>query len=272
MSHDSSEAESKQVSPSSEPAGPADRQQGADQRSCGVICGLFIGLIVGGVMWYLIWHFEPNSRERQPFRIPGEVLAKAEGYVVPPREIRDEINKHATRVAIMNDMFFIGAFGLLLAGALTLANGLYRRSILLALLGTVCAACLGAVIGCAAGAAGHIAFNELPSRTGLSPLAITIVGQSIMLSILGIGTGLAFALLARQGWRTLNFVAFGLIAGVLAAIVFAVAASLVTPDAGTYAALPDQLGQGRLLWGLVVGGILGLLIPAAANPAKPHKD
>lgn len=232
-------------------------------RTFGPIGGLICGTIVGGLMWLLLMQFEPSHPDRQPFSMPAEVAAKTEGYVVPPKEIQLELQYWERRVAIMNDVFFIGLFGLLLASSLGIAHGIYKKSPKAGLITALASGLIACAIGLGAGAAGHFAFKLLPEKTAWDPLVITIAAQGTMLALLGGGVGLAFALGTRGKYGFFNFVSFGVVSGILSAMAFAVFSSILTPNTDTFGAIPGSIGMGRLLWCVIVGVAVGALIPAA---------
>jgi hypothetical protein len=229
----------------------------------GPVTGLIVGLVIGGCMWFLLFQFEPQHPERQPFSTPAEVIAKTEGYVVPPKEIQLEIEFWERRVAMLNDVFFLGLFGLLLSMGMGVALGIHRRSLKTAMIAAITGGLIGCVFGLCAGLAGHYSFILLPEKTEMDPLVITIVAQGIMLSILGLGVGLAFGIITGRRHGVLNFMSFGLFAGILSAMVFAISASILTPQTDTYASIPDPIGLGRLLWCLVIGVVIAAMVTAA---------
>lgn len=231
------------------------------------LLGLLVGFVIGGLMWLALYQWEPQHPEHQPFSTPAEVIAKTEGYVVPPKEIQIEIEEWERFVAVANDVFFLTLWGVLLTLGLSVAQGLYQPSAGAAIVGGIVAVVIGALFGAGAGFAGHYSFKLLPDKTDMDPLVLTIVAQGIMLGILGAGVGLAFGMLTRGQHGVVKSTAFGLLAGILASMAFAVSTSMLTPTTDTFATIPESVGMGRVLWCLVIGVVVACMV-TAAGPGK----
>jgi hypothetical protein len=68
---------------------------------------------------------------------------------------------------------------------------------------------------------------------------------------------------------TLKSTLAGVAAGVLAAILYPLAVSMLLPGASTDALLPEER-LNRLLWALLLSAIIGLVIPIAGRRRKPN--
>ena len=157
----------------------------------------------------------------------------------------------------------------LLASLLAVGEGIARRSLRTAVSGAVLGILVGGILGGLAGLAGFLLDNYLESFEGLSKLARTLCVQGVLLGGLGAAVGLAFGALTRRTSATLTCLAYGLLGGGLAALIWPVCAALVLPTMDPDCTFPSQ-GSVRLLWIAVVSVAFGLLIPEALRPRVPR--
>jgi len=159
-------------------------------------------------------------------------------------------------------MVALSWLGGLIAGAIAIGEAFARRSPRAVLL----AVPLAAAGGCAAGWIGSLAYEAF----GIGPLASlgdTVKAQAPMLGLLGAGVGLALggSHLSLRGGLALS--GAGLLAGLLASLVYPVAVSVLLPTASTDSLIP-QGAVNRLVWIGIAAGLLGATVAGAARPRQ----
>ena len=113
---------------------------------------------------------------------------------------------------------------------------------------------VGAVGGFAAGLAGGLVY-----RGPLGDLADNVKLQVVMLGLLGLGVGLALGIPRRHVRKIAAAAIAGALGGLLAAVLYPVATSLLLPSAGTDLLIPAGTGN-RVLWLGISSGVLGLVV------------
>ncbi len=227
---------------------------------------LLLSALVGGALtWFLLQNSYPM------FDIPEELLERTKGAreTLPP-ELQAAFKEAYQRVDSNHAIVVSGILRALLASLLAVGEGIARRSLRTAVSGAVLGILVGGILGGLAGLAGFLLDNYLESFPGLSKLARTLCVQGVLLGGLGAAVGLAFGALTRRTSATLTCLAYGLLGGGLAALIWPVCAALVLPTMDPDCTIPSQ-GSVRLLWIAVVSVAFGLLIPEALRPRVPRR-
>ena len=244
---------------SAPPAAAARRQDGF---AAGPLAWLLVALAAGAVAWVLLETFDPV------FAVP-EHLAN----LPTPAPVEDLIAlEMASRKAeTRNAILFVGILGAAVGGSLAVGEGVARRSGRAVLTAALAATAVAAAFGCLAALAGHAVFDYHRPLQDLSPLAKTIRTQGAMLATLGAGIGLAVGLFSGS-WRTgLTCLAGGLLAGVLAGMVYPMLAAVFLPGVATELVVP--LGAvDRLLWIAVIAGLAAAIISSVARRRPPRES
>ncbi len=108
--------------------------------------------------------------------------------------------------------------------------------------------------GFAAGLTGGLVY-----KGPLGDLAENVKLQVVMLGLLGLGVGLALGIPRRHFRKIAAAAVPARLGGVLAAVLYPVAASLLLPAAGTDLLIPAGVAN-RLLWLGISSGVLGLVV------------
>jgi hypothetical protein len=154
-----------------------------------------------------------------------------------------------------------------LGGLLSLAFAM-TRSACCSLPVRVCAAVpVGMLLGGAAGFLGCIAHQTLTPYEMYPTVADTVKVQSILLGLFGAGVGSAAGLFHRPPKTVLQCAVAGLVAGILAGMMFPLIASFVLPAANVQPLIPPQPVP-QLLWLGFSCILLGLIVPLGADPAS----
>ncbi len=147
-------------------------------------------------------------------------------------------------------MLNLGWFGALLAGMLGLSAA-DREAFAGAAAGRHPVSAVG---GFAAGLTGGLVY-----KGPLGDLAENVKLQVVMLGLLGLGVGLALGDSTQTFPQDRRGGDAGALGGVLAAVLYPVAASLLLPTAGTDLLIPAGVAN-RLLWLGISSGVLGLVV------------
>ncbi|MHB8974912.1 MAG: hypothetical protein ACYC3X_31495 [Pirellulaceae bacterium] len=226
---------------------------------------LLLSALVGGALtWLLLWGIYPI------FAIPEELAAQAFGKRDLPPELTAALMVAARTVDLQHAMVVTGIFGALLASLLACGEGLARRSLWTVVFGTVLGVVVGGGVGCLAGLLGFLVDDHLTSVEGVTTLTRSVCAQGVMLAGLGAAVGLAFGLLTRRASAALTCLAYGLLGGGLAAMLFPIGVALVVPNLDPEPTIPSH-EMIRLAWIATVSGLLGLLIPEALRPRAPRR-
>jgi hypothetical protein len=209
--------------------------------------GLLLALVAGAISWGIIQGVHPLFRVDKKFDVPS--IGMPPELFAAHRRQQDFVDRwHAAS--------YVGALGLLVAGALGLCAGLRRRSWLPLLI----APPLGTVGGAIGGPLGCLVYEYVRAQVGQAELTHTIAAQLLVAVPLGLSVGLGLGLATRSASGATRAALAGVIAGVLAAAVYPVAISILLPAASTDALMPEE-GSSRLLWLGILSGMLGLVIP-----------
>ena len=213
--------------------------------------GLTLGLVAGLLTFGFVQAFDPL------FHVPKEVHVPSIGM---PPELFAAHRRQQDRVDRWHAMLYTGELGLLVGGALGLAEGVVRRSWLPLLL----AAPTGALGGAVGASLGCAVYEYVRANVGQAELMHTI-GAELLLSVpLGLGVGIGLGLATLSPRSILRLALAGMASGVLAGVVYPLAISILFPDVSTDALLSDEW-RGRLLWLSVSSGLLGLVIPLGSR-------
>jgi hypothetical protein len=188
------------------------------------------------------------------------------GGLAPLASVEDSIDlETASHRALSNNAtLFVTILGVIVGGGLAASEAVARRLGWFILAAVLAGAAVGALFGFLAGLAGNMAFDLHQPIGSLSPLAKTIRSQTAMLGILGVGIGLSMGLLSGCRRTVLTCGVGGLLAGVLAGIVYPMLAAVCLPTVATELVVPSHRA-GRLLWIGVMTGLLGVAIPGVAR-------
>jgi hypothetical protein len=224
----------------------------------GPLAGLLFGLLGGLLAYLLIQAFHPL------FAIPDEVTAN---MMTVPDELQRPVDRN-------NAMAALAILGGAAAAALSVGEGLCRRSWLTVLAAGAACTLLGAAVGCLAGYLGFIGLEHYQSRADLTNLVKTLRVQSAMLGALGAGVGLGLgAFAARRFGAAIQGLIAGLLAGGLAGMVYPVICAAFMPGVITEVVVPIWTTE-RLVWIGLFTGLVGVTIPAIVRkkPPKPRSE
>jgi len=217
------------------------------------IGALLFGVLGGLVAWVAIEMFLPM------IKIPDEITSK---MMSVPEPMVQKIN-------LKREIFTLTVIGGLAGLALAVGEGFSRRCWKSAILGGIACAVLGAAFGALAGYVGHVAYLQLKASRAMSDLVRTMVVHGSMFAIIGGGVGLALgALLVRRVGATIKCFIAGLLAAVLAVVIYTVLSAVFLPNAITDVVIPLKAAE-RVLWICLATGLLGLVVAAIARPAAP---
>ena len=213
---------------------------------------LILALVAGAIVWGGIHFAHPLFHVPKEFDIPN-IGAPPERHAAHRREKNKLDRWHAA--------IYLGGLGLLIAAALGLREGHRRRSWLPPLF----AMPLGAIGGAIGGILGCLVYERLGPNVG--ELGPTITAQLLAAIHLGLGVGLGLGLATKSVAAAMKTALAGVAAGALAGIIYSIAVSLLFPEASTDALLPAEAST-RLLWLGMFAGMIGLVIPLAAQRSK----
>jgi hypothetical protein len=242
------------------PEGSAPVADRPDQLAAGPLAGLLIALLAGAVCWVLL-----------ETAFPVFAISDRLANLPTPAPVEDlvELEMANRQAASRNAILFLGILGAVVGGGLAVGEGVARRSGRLILTAVLAGTAVAALFGCLAGLIGHMAFDFHRPIEGLSPLAKTIRTQAILSATLGLGLGLAVGMISRRGRIALTCLVGGLLAGVLAGIVYPMLTAICFPGLATESVVPSQT-IGRLVWIAVLTGFAGLVIPGVARQRRPR--
>lgn len=223
---------------SQQPRGVEAKSRG---RKRALLAALLLALVGGAMTWCVLEYTPPVFTVPQEYEVPnlGAPPEKLEAL----RVVQGQVNR-------ANAVLNLGWFGALLAGMLGLGEAIARRSLAPLLV----AIPVGAAGGFAAGLAGGLVY-----KGPLGDLAENVKLQVVMLGLLGLGVGLALGIPRRHFRKIAAAAIAGALGGVLAAVLYPVAASLLLPAAGTDLLIPAGVAN-RLLWLGISSGVLGLVV------------
>ena len=202
---------------------------------------LLLALAGGAMTWCVLEYTPPVFTVPKEYEVPG--------LGAPPEKL-EALRIVQGQVDRGNAVLNLGWFGALLAGMLGLGEAIARRSLAPLLV----AIPVGAAGGFAAGLAGGLVYGG-----PLGDLAENVKVQVVMLGLLGLGVGLALGIPRRHFRKIAAAAIAGALGGVLAAVLYPVAASLLLPTAGTDLLIPAGTGN-RVLWLGISSGVLGLVV------------
>lgn len=239
----------------SEPGGaetlqePTGTLQG--ERRGSPLVGLALGMAGAVLAWGALQAFFPV------FAIPKELDNLP--VPVPDKLFLQQLaaQDHADR---LNAVLLLSLFGVLVGGLLAPSAQAGRRSFGTILRNRGVGGLVGGLFGALAALVGIVAHDIHSEIRNVTPLAKTIRVQSIMFATLGCGIGLAIGGLV--GWRrAVGALATGILAGVLAGMLYPFLAGVLLPNSITETLVPRGTVN-RLLWLGLAGSLLGMLIPA----------
>ncbi len=255
---DSNTASSGAVAGPERIAAAAGRRDGL---AAGPLAGLLVALAAGAVCWVLLETAFPVFTVSEDL-IPG---------AFPSDEEMLAFEVALGEAVFRNAILFVGIFGAVVGGGLAVGEGVAQRSRRIVLKAALAGTAVAAVFGCLAALTGHVAFDYHYPIEGLSPLAKTIRTQAAMLATLGAGIGLAVGIFS--GGRRIGFtcVVGGLLAGVLAGMVYPMVTAVCFPGIATELVVPYGTVD-RFLWIGVMTGLAGVIIPGVGRRRPPRKD
>ena len=247
-----------------EPSGAvADRENAvsadrANELATGPLVGLLIALLAGAFCWVLLETI-----------FPVFVISERLANLPTPAPVEDlaELEMANRQAARRNAILFLGILGAVVGGSLAVGEGVLRRSGRIVLTAVLIGTAVAAVFGGLAGLNGHMAFDFHRPIEGLSPLAKTIRTQAAMLATFGLGIGMAVGMVSGRGRIALTCIVGGLLAGVLAGIVYPMLTAICFPGLATESVVPSQ-AIGRVVWIAVLTGLAGLIIPGVTRQRK----
>jgi hypothetical protein len=152
--------------------------------------------------------------------------------------------KEKNRARVVHASTVIGGLGLLMGALMSVGEAAKKRFPQGAVVRALSGAVLAALSGGLGGLLGSLLMIQLVPDQDISPMARTILAHSVMLGMLGIGVGLAIGLIVGVGAPKIitSSAGAGLVAGVLAAVLFPIVIGLLIPSIPTDAIIPDDSG------------------------------
>ena len=218
----------------------------------GLTMALFAGLVVWGILEMIM-----------PVFVLPEHLRDAGGNM--PEELHRELFAALKVNTEQNAILSLVLLASILALVLSVTELLHRRAGLRVAWGGLLAGLLAGVVALGAVTLA-IELHDALSLEG-NRLGKTLIVQSAMLGMTGLGIGLAIAVPMFRPRLFLTCLAGCLIGGLLAALIFPISASVCLPHVNTDQLIP-QPGVGRLLWAALATGLIGL---AACGLGKKKK-
>ena len=238
-----------------EPTKSTSTELPASALKLGPLTGLMLSLIAGAVIFVVIQTAHPV------FQVPEEFHA-----AMGAAPAVWEANRLASnRVDRYHAMLYVGGLGLLIGLVLGFREGTLRRS----WLPPIFAALLGGGGGALGGFLGCLIYEHVHVGVGQAELSHTITAQLLVAAPLGVSIGLGLGLATRTLGGAIMAALGGAAAGLLAAVLYPVAVSILLPEASTDALLPHERGS-RLVWLALLSGLIGLFIPIAARRRRRH--
>jgi len=213
--------------------------------------GLLFGFAASVVTWGVVQVSHPVFWVGKEFDVP-RIGMPPEKFAAHRRE-QDRIDQwHAA--------LYLGNLGLLLGVAIGARAAVARRS----WVPPIVAGPFGAIGGAVGGALGCMVLQQVRTAIGEVDLLHTVEAQLACGMPLGLGVGLGLGLATKTASNAMSGALAGLAGGALAAVVYPVVVSLLMPEAGTDALLPEGAAT-RLLWIAMLAGTIGLVIPMAGG-------
>jgi hypothetical protein len=213
-------------------------------------------LLAGAIVWGVVQGVHPLFRVAKEFEAPS--IGMAPEVYLANRRAQERVDR-------MHAMVYVGLLGALVGMGLGAVRSVQRsrpRWIVLIV------AAGGAIGGAVGGLAGSRVQEYVAEHVGQPELLHTVAAQGAIWLPLGAALGLGLWLTARPGKPPLHELAAGVAAGLIAAVAYPIAVSVLAPAASTDHLLPlDRASQA--LWLLLAAGVFGLVLPLVARPC-PH--
>ncbi len=225
------------------------------------------GLILSGFVALLVW----GLLELMPsvFELPKH-LQELSGNA--PEKLQKELLDTSLATSNKNAVLSLVMLASTLGLFLTIAEVRLRRQAFRTIWGGLLSILIAGGFAVGGGVLGATlaASSALPE----DPLTRTIVVQSAMFGLagLGVGTGVAFAVMLPIFRPRLlaTCLAGGMLGGMLAGLIFPFAASILLPNARTEVLMPDP-GVSRLLWLALVSCLSALTVTGMGKEGKAGK-
>jgi hypothetical protein len=217
------------------------------------LAALGSALLAGAIVWGVVQGAHPLFRVPKKFEAPS-IGMKPEVYLANRRAQEWIDRKHA--------LVYVGLLGALLGTALAAARLSVLRRPRWAVLIVAASGMIGGAVG---GFAGSRVQEYIVEHFGQPELLHTVLAQGAIWLPLGMALGLGLWLATGPGKSPLHELASGVVAGLIAAVVYPIAVSVLVPAASTDHLLPlDRVSQA--LWLLLSAGVFGIVLPLASRP------
>lgn len=221
-----------------------------------------LAMLAGVLSWAIIQRLDPV------FHLPPEIAGK-----ISTQPSAEEIAKLDAAEAVVTRhhaalwlAILGGLAGLFLAGA---ESGT-RVSIGRAVLSAVIAAVICGAIGAVSGYSSQLVHHRLHEHRELTPMARTMIMQSYMLLVFGLGLGLAISVPLLKPRLLLHCVIGCMLGGVMAAIVYAPLIGYLLPRVRTERVFP-QTSTERLIWISLVTALIGLTVAGLGRERRSSR-
>jgi hypothetical protein len=221
----------------------------------GLILALLAGLTVWGALELIMPVFQLSERLQG---LSGNVPEAQQ------QELFAALKVNAERNAVLSLVLLASTVALVLS----VTELLHRRAGLRVAWGGVLAGVIAGVVALGAGAIA-IELHEALRLEG-NRLGKTLVVQGVMLGLTGLGIGLAIAAPLFRPRLLLTCLAGCLIGGLLAALIFPIAAGICLPHVNTDYLVPES-GMGRLVWAVLATGLIGVAATGLGKRKKKER-
>jgi hypothetical protein len=220
------------------------------------LLGLVFALLGGGITWLVLLQTYPIFLAGAGGVGSGMPSAPSEDFVAEQRAL-------SAAVDVKNALVFVTILGAAVGITMALARAMVTKSWKVAVFGAITCGLCGALLGALGSYLGYTAKGYLVTNEAIPPSVSTVIAQAVMLGLLGAGVGLGLGL-TRTGGKALTVATYGLLAGVLAGILYPILAVGILPACNIDLLVPNK-SYSQLLWTALSSGLIGLLVANAMD-------
>lgn len=224
------------------------------------LTGLLGALVAGGIIFLVLDAYYPM------FSPPPAALPAG------PSSVSDDVRlqgQAAEAIAhFYHALVVMPALGALIGIVLTVLAVRGGTSLKARGSGIVLSVLSGVLFGALASVVGYSLDKQLGSLAAVPSSVAIIAAQGLMLGLMGGGVGLAVGASTRTPGAATKACYHGLLAGVLAGVIYPIAAAGLLPACNIEILVPDDR-YAQMLWLGLASGLVGLLVPLGVRAAGP---